>query len=43
MSDSPKHLLTGAVVFPLVWIALAALIVAEALARAASRLTRAWR
>lgn len=38
-----KHLLTGAVVFPLVWVALAALIVAEALVRAASRLTRAWR
>lgn len=38
-----RHLLTGAVVFPLAWVALAALIVAETLVRAAVRLSRAWR
>lgn len=36
-------LLTGAVVFPLAWAALAALIVAEWLVRTAQRLSRAWR
>ena len=36
-------LLTGAVVFPLAWAALAALIVAEWLVRTAQRLTRTWR
>ena len=36
-------LLTGAVVFPLAWAALAALIVAEWLVRAAQRLSRGWR
>jgi len=36
-------LLTGAVVFPIAWAALAALIVAEWLVRTAQRLSRAWR
>ena len=36
-------LLTGAVVFPLAWMALAALIVAEWLVRTAQRLSRTWR
>ena len=36
-------LLTGAVVFPIAWAALAALIVAEWLVRSAQRLSRAWR
>ena len=36
-------LLTGAVVFPLAWAALAALIVAEWLVRTAQRLSRTWR
>ena len=36
-------LLTGAVVFPLAWAALAALIVAEWLVRTAQRLSRGWR
>lgn len=33
-----RHLLTGAVVFPLVWLAIALLLVAEALGRLARRL-----
>lgn len=39
-------LLTGAVVFPLAWVALTVLVIltsAEALVRAAVRLSRAWR
>lgn len=36
-------LLTGAVVFLLAWMALAALIVAEWLVRTAVRLSRTWR
>ena len=36
-------LLTGAVVFLLAWMALAALIVAAFLVRAAQRLSRTWR
>jgi len=38
-----RHLLTGAVVFPLAWAALALLIVADRLLTLARRLARAWR
>ena len=37
------HLLTGAVVFPLAWMALAALIVAEWLVRVRRCAVRTWR
>lgn len=38
-----RSLLVGAVVYPLAWVALAALIVAEMAARWAGRLARGWR
>ena len=37
-----RHLLTGVIVFPLAWVALALLVVADHLLHAARRLARAW-